>query len=201
MKDRIFSIRYWMVVRLPFNIGCGFCKDCEAGLTAYCLTVYPGMSGAVKHYNRHLRNLIHAGRAKPSWIISRRLSLDEAPNAYEHFDARDNEWTKVVLRPAVRYGKLARKGGPNTAPSSLSESTLETGMERRYFGPTRREVAVIGQGTWYGENEDPASAIAALRLGLDLGMKHIDTAEMYGSGAAERSRLQSGPLSPARTCH
>jgi aryl-alcohol dehydrogenase-like predicted oxidoreductase len=59
-------------------------------------------------------------------------------------------------------------------------------MERRYFGPTRREVAVIGQGTWYEENEDPASAIAALRLGLDLGMKHIDTAEMYGSGAAER---------------
>jgi hypothetical protein len=41
-------------------------------------------------------------------------------------------------------------------------------MERRYFGPTRRELAVIGQGTWYEENEDPASAIAALRLGLDL---------------------------------
>jgi hypothetical protein len=79
------------------------------GLTAYCLTVYPGMSGAVKHYNRHLRNLIHAGRAKPSWIISRRLPPDEAPNAYKHFDARDNEWTKVVLRPAIRYGKLARK--------------------------------------------------------------------------------------------
>ena len=33
-------------VSLPFNIGCGFCKNCEAGLTAYCLTVYPGMAGA-----------------------------------------------------------------------------------------------------------------------------------------------------------
>jgi threonine dehydrogenase-like Zn-dependent dehydrogenase len=98
-------------VSLPFNIGCGFCKDCEAGLTAYCLTVYPKMSGAVKHYDRQLRNLIHAGRARSSWIISRRLPLDEAPNAYKHFDARDNEWTKVVLRPAVRYGKLARKWG------------------------------------------------------------------------------------------
>jgi hypothetical protein len=46
-------------------------------------------------------------------------------------------------------------------------------MERAYFGPHRRAVAVISQGMWYDENDDPASAIAALRLGLDLGMKHI----------------------------
>jgi diketogulonate reductase-like aldo/keto reductase len=58
-------------------------------------------------------------------------------------------------------------------------------MERRPFGPTGREVAVIGQGTWYIEHADSATAIAALRRGLDLGMAHIDTAEMYGSGAAE----------------
>jgi diketogulonate reductase-like aldo/keto reductase len=57
-------------------------------------------------------------------------------------------------------------------------------MERRRFGPTRREVAVIGQGTWDSE-KDRASAVAALRWGLDLGMTHIDTVEMYGSGAAE----------------
>ena len=58
------------------------------------------------------------------------------------------------------------------------------GMERRRFGSTAREVAVIGQGTWEIES-DRASAIAALRRGLDLGATHIDTAEMYGSGAAE----------------
>ena len=58
-------------------------------------------------------------------------------------------------------------------------------MELRLFGPTKREVAVIGQGTWYKESDDRASAVAALRRGLDLGMTHIDTAEMYGSGAAE----------------
>ena len=56
-------------------------------------------------------------------------------------------------------------------------------MERRRFGSTKREIAVIGQGTWYIENG--AAEIAALRRGLDLGMTHIDTAEMYGSGAAE----------------
>jgi diketogulonate reductase-like aldo/keto reductase len=58
-------------------------------------------------------------------------------------------------------------------------------MERRRFGPTGREVAAIGQGTWYGDGDDPDAAVAALRVGLDLGMTHIDTAEMYGSGAAE----------------
>ena len=58
-------------------------------------------------------------------------------------------------------------------------------MEKRLFGPTKRDVAVIGQGTWYSDSEDRASAIAALRRGLDLGMTHIDTAEMYLSGTAE----------------
>ena len=58
-------------------------------------------------------------------------------------------------------------------------------MEHRHFGPTGRQVPVIGQGTWYEADQDRAAAVAALRRGLDLGMTHIDTAEMYGSGAAE----------------
>lgn len=58
-------------------------------------------------------------------------------------------------------------------------------MERRLFGAMKRDVSVIGQGTWEIEHSDRAAAIAALRRGLDLGMTHIDTAEMYGSGAAE----------------
>jgi diketogulonate reductase-like aldo/keto reductase len=58
-------------------------------------------------------------------------------------------------------------------------------MQRRLFGPTGGEVAVIGMGTWYFEQAQRPTAIAALRHGLDLGMNHIDTAEMYGSGAAE----------------
>ncbi|HEY6579231.1 MAG TPA: aldo/keto reductase [Rhizomicrobium sp.] len=58
-------------------------------------------------------------------------------------------------------------------------------MQHRQFGPAGREVSVIGQGTWNIEEADRASAVAALRQGLDLGMNHIDTAEMYGAGAAE----------------
>ena len=60
-----------------------------------------------------------------------------------------------------------------------------TSVRRRRFGPLQREVGIIGQGTWYIDEGDPASAIAALRRGIDLGMNHIDTAEMYGAGAAE----------------
>jgi diketogulonate reductase-like aldo/keto reductase len=59
-------------------------------------------------------------------------------------------------------------------------------MERRRFGLTKHELAVVGQGTWYLEDSDHASAIAALRSGLDLGMTHIDTAELYGRGTVER---------------
>jgi threonine dehydrogenase-like Zn-dependent dehydrogenase len=53
----------------------------------------------VKAYNRELRDLIHVGKAKPSWVVSHHLGLDEGPDAYAHFDARDDGWTKVVLHP------------------------------------------------------------------------------------------------------
>ena len=45
---------------------------------------------------------------------------------------------------------------------------------------------MIGMGTWYFEQADRRTAVASLQRGLDLGMNHIDTAEMYGSGAAEQ---------------
>jgi diketogulonate reductase-like aldo/keto reductase len=53
-------------------------------------------------------------------------------------------------------------------------------MERRRFGAAKREVPVVGQGTWNLDSGDWSTAIAALQLGIDLGMTHIDTAEMYG---------------------
>jgi diketogulonate reductase-like aldo/keto reductase len=59
-------------------------------------------------------------------------------------------------------------------------------MEQRKFGPTGSSIPAIGQGTWYIDSGHRADAITALRRGLDLGMTHIDTAEMYGNGAAEQ---------------
>jgi diketogulonate reductase-like aldo/keto reductase len=53
-------------------------------------------------------------------------------------------------------------------------------MKYQKFGPTGREVSVIGQGTWYIDQGNRKTAVTALRCGIDLGMTHIDTAEMYG---------------------
>jgi diketogulonate reductase-like aldo/keto reductase len=54
--------------------------------------------------------------------------------------------------------------------------------------PSGREIPILGQGTWrMGEKASQKQAeIEALRLGIDLGMTLIDTAEMYGEGGAEK---------------
>jgi diketogulonate reductase-like aldo/keto reductase len=53
-------------------------------------------------------------------------------------------------------------------------------MKFRTFGATGAKVSAIGQGTWYIDRGDRKVAVAALRRGIELGMTHIDTAEMYG---------------------
>jgi diketogulonate reductase-like aldo/keto reductase len=53
-------------------------------------------------------------------------------------------------------------------------------MKQQIFGANGPQVSAIGQGTWYIDRGNRASAVAALRRGIDLGMTHIDTAEMYG---------------------
>ncbi|MDB5217644.1 MAG: aldehyde dehydrogenase [Myxococcaceae bacterium] len=77
--------------QIAFDIGTYFSKGLRMG---------SGQAN-VKAYNRELRDLIHMGRAKPSFVISHRLRLDAAPDAYEHFDAREDGWTKVVLKLAA----------------------------------------------------------------------------------------------------
>ncbi|HEY0909097.1 MAG TPA: aldo/keto reductase [Bradyrhizobium sp.] len=53
-------------------------------------------------------------------------------------------------------------------------------MNQRPFGSGGPNVSVIGQGTWYIDRGNRKHAVAALRRGIELGMTHIDTAEMYG---------------------
>jgi glutathione-independent formaldehyde dehydrogenase len=55
----------------------------------------------VKSYNRYLRDLIIAGRAEPSFVVSKELPLDDAPDAYRRFDEREEGYSKVVLHPAA----------------------------------------------------------------------------------------------------
>src|SRR3954470_6468646 len=53
-------------------------------------------------------------------------------------------------------------------------------MKHKAFGTGNPATSVIGQGTWHLDRGDRKRAIAALQRGIDLGMTHIDTAEMYG---------------------
>ncbi|KAJ7895151.1 hypothetical protein B0H14DRAFT_2681436 [Mycena olivaceomarginata] len=62
------------------------------------LTVGTGQCN-VKAYNRYLRDLIIAGRAKPSFVVSHNVSLDDAADAYVKFDKRIDGYTKVLLHP------------------------------------------------------------------------------------------------------
>ncbi|BBC91608.1 hypothetical protein [Streptomyces griseofuscus] len=57
----------------------------------------------LKRYDRALRDLIAGGRAEPGFVVSYEPPLDEAASAYEHFDDRDEGWTKVILHPDGRH--------------------------------------------------------------------------------------------------
>ena len=75
--------------RLLFNVGRFFEKGQQMGT---------GQADA-KAYNAQLRDLILAGRATPSFVVSKELPLEEAPDAYARFDAREDGYSKVVLKP------------------------------------------------------------------------------------------------------
>ncbi len=77
--------------RIGFDFGRLFQKGQTLG-TGQC---------PVKRYNERLRDMIIAGRATPSKIVSHELPLTEAPDAYDKFDKRVDGYTKVILHPAA----------------------------------------------------------------------------------------------------
>jgi hypothetical protein len=88
--------------RIGFDFGRLFQKGLPIG-TGQC---------PVKRYNEHLRDLIIAGPARPSLLISHELPLEQAPEAYENFDKRTGGYTKVILRPERAAALWARSGSP-----------------------------------------------------------------------------------------
>lgn len=53
----------------------------------------------MKSYNRYLRDMIIAGRATPSFVVSHEIGIEDAPEAYGKFDRREDGYTKVLIRP------------------------------------------------------------------------------------------------------
>jgi glutathione-independent formaldehyde dehydrogenase len=81
--------------QIAFDLGAFFEKG---------LTMGSGQCN-VKSYNRYLANLIAAGKAKPSFLVSHELPLTGAVEAYKNFDNREDGWTKVVLKPFATSAK------------------------------------------------------------------------------------------------
>lgn len=77
--------------RYDFNYGAAFEKGISIG-SGQC---------PVKRYNRELRDLIIRDRAKPSFIVSHEVDLEDAADAYDKFDKRTDGYTKVLLHPAA----------------------------------------------------------------------------------------------------
>ncbi len=75
--------------RLGIDFGTLFEKGLKLG-TGQC---------NVKEYNRQLRDLIIEGRADPSFVVSHRVEIEQAPEMYERFDNREEGVTKVLLEP------------------------------------------------------------------------------------------------------
>lgn len=76
---------------------------------------------AVKRCNRRLRDLVIAGRAEPSFVVSRRVALEEAPDAYERFDQRELGYTKVISTPPLRFARA--RGRPGSRARRVPEVT------------------------------------------------------------------------------
>ena len=123
----------------------------------------------------------HLKNAGVDWVnqevvLDRGLVTSRSPNDFAGAQPRDDQAVRSPARAAERRV---------TELCDLPPGIRMRGMEHKPFGPAGRTVSAIGQGTWYLDQSDRAAGIAALRCGLDLGMTHIDTAEMYGSGDAE----------------
>jgi aryl-alcohol dehydrogenase-like predicted oxidoreductase len=105
------------------------------------------------------------------------------------------KWTyriSPVRRPVSSGLWIATGAQPENMTKGVSSTLEQSGsvaaMPKRAFGGTGVKVPIIGQGTWMieGGRKTESAAVEVLRLGLDLGMTHIDTAEMYGDGRSEK---------------
>lgn len=98
LRQMIHSCRKGGTVSVPgvygglldkFNFGAAFGKG---------LTFKMGQTNMHKYLPK-LLSAIEEGKIDPSFVISHRLKIDEAPEAYKNFNENKNEWRKVVLKP------------------------------------------------------------------------------------------------------
>jgi hypothetical protein len=84
----------------------------------------------VKRYNRQLRDLIAAGKATPSWIVSHEISLDQAADAYKNSTPGPRVGPRFSSSPACRLRRretdMPRRCRARESPSSLPTGSSES---------------------------------------------------------------------------
>jgi PfpI family intracellular protease len=121
-------------------------------------------------------------------VVDGNLVSSRIPDDIPAFNVETNDvFARFLaqLRLVARDIEMAHRTAPKAQSLSNEGSEFVARMGRHQFGSTHREVPVIGQGTWGMDKENRAAAINTLDRGIYLGMRHIDTAEMYGSGIVE----------------
>lgn len=100
LRQAIMAVRKGGRLSMPGVYG-GFLDKFPLGaLMEKGLTVRTGQTH-VQRYLPALMEKIVAGELDTTFLISHRLSLEEAPRGYENFRANQNDWTKVVLKPGA----------------------------------------------------------------------------------------------------
>jgi len=99
LRQAIAACRKGGTVSVPGVYG-GYLDKVPIG-TAFAkgLTLKMGQTH-VHRYMRTLMDLIEMGGLDPTFVVSHRLRLDDAPGAYDMFLKKENDCTKVVLRPS-----------------------------------------------------------------------------------------------------
>lgn len=98
LRQAIFCCRKGGTVSIPGVYG-GFLDKFPMGAAfGKGLTFKMGQTNMHK-YLRPLLDSIEEGKIDPSFVISHRLTIDEAPQAYEKFNTEKDTWRKVVLKP------------------------------------------------------------------------------------------------------
>lgn len=98
LHEAIMACRKGGIVSVPGVYGGLADKFPMGALFAKGLTLRGGQT-PVQRYGEELLGRIESGEIDPTFVISHRITLDEAPEAYRHFQLKDEGWVKVVVRP------------------------------------------------------------------------------------------------------
>jgi hypothetical protein len=175
-RPAVDRVKVGDMVSLPFNIGCGFCENCERGLSNYCLTCNPGLAGAA--YGFADMGPYHGGQAELLRVPYADYNCLILPR-----DAKEKQNDYVMLSDIFPTGYHATEMAQLRPGQSVRDLRRRAG--RADGGPVGH-----GQGRQPGDGgrhpQGPAGAGREDRRGPDR--RHRGRRHSSGDGAHRRAR-------------